>query len=60
MNVPDMAKVLNHLRRDPVVKVSCALTPLVSVLFWICSMMSFAFFGICQHALLHALWLHSS
>lgn len=22
MNVPDMAKVLNHLRRDPVVKVT--------------------------------------
>ena len=26
MNVPDMAKVLNHLRRDPVVKVTPALT----------------------------------
>lgn len=31
MNVPDMAKVLNHLRRDPVVKVSscceCSMSP---------------------------------
>ncbi len=37
MNVPDMAKVLNHLRRDPVVKVTPALTKFVSVLFWIYS-----------------------
>ena len=37
MNIPDMAKVLNHLRRDPVVKVTHLLlvcfTPQSAALF---------------------------
>ena len=47
MNVPDMAKVLNHLRRDPVVKVTPALMYFVSVLFWIYSLMCFVSVYIC-------------
>lgn len=51
MNVPDMAKVLNHLRRDPVVKVTLALMYFVSVLIWIYSVVCFV--SVCIHVYMY-------